>query len=803
MAVVRTPFSWLKEYLPRLNVTAAEVARLLTLNGIETEVANERAEAWQRIWVGRIERLEKHPDADKLLLATVDYGQGRKTVVTGALNLKEGDVVPYAEVGARHISSKTGEVVTLEPAKLRGVRSEGMVLSERELGLGADNEGILVLDAKLPVGAPLADVLAEAVLVSELRPNRADCLGVLGIAREVGALLDLSVGEPEADALPTTAPRHFRITIEDPGRCLRFTASFLRKVRVGASPPWLAARLAAAGMRPINNVVDVTNYVMLETGQPLHAFDQKRLRGGEIRVRRASPGERLGTLDGIERVLGPDVLVVADAERAVGIAGIIGGVESEISADTTEVVLEVAKWENRAIWRTAAAQHLQTEAGKRFSWDISPELVILAQRRALRLLRELAGAEAVAFADHYPAPRKTPNIRLPLARFERLMGYAVTREDALDALRRVGCHYAVDGDTLVVTPPYWRTDIAIAEDVIEEIARIVGYERIPTHLPEGPLPLHEPQPVRLFREQVRDELVGVGLQEIVSYPLIDPRWLAAITPDGQRLGPEPIRVTNPLSSELSVLRTALAPSLLDSARRNLRWTAGVALFEIGKRYLPRRADLPEERETIGIVLAGRGADAPRHWLAGETRAYDLFDLKGILEALANAVGLALPEPSPGAPALHPGRSYTLRDDEAVVGTVGQLDPRVAARWELPVATVVAELDLEALAKRRRPVDATLPARYPTAYRDLAIVVDESTPWASVRDAIRDAAGARLVGLVLLDVYRGPQAGVGRKSFAMRLTFQSPEGTLAEDEIEKLLRRVTGRLQHAFKATVRA
>lgn len=801
MAVARSPLSWLRDYVD-VTLGANQVAQLLTLAGIETEVHDPRAEEWERIWVGRIARLERHPNADKLQLATVEYGRLKKTVVTGASNLTEGDIVPYAEVGARLIDGRTGQPATLEPKTIRGVRSEGMVCSERELGLGDDHEGILLLDRGLRVGAPLADVLGEPVLVSELRPNRPDCLGVLGIAREVAALLDLEVREPALDHLPHREPRDFAVTIDDPAGCPRYTATFLRKVRVAPSPRWLADRLVAAGMRPINNVVDVTNYVMLETGQPLHAFDRRRLRGSAIRIRRAESGERLRTLDGEDRLLEPWMLAIADAERAIALAGIIGGADAEIAEDTTDVVLEVANFENRGIGRTATALRVQTESGKRFSWELSPYLVPVAQRRAVRLLRELAGAESPEALDRYSEPREPVNIRLPFDRIARLLGVQLAREDVLDALRRVGCQYAEAGDTLVVTPPPWRTDLVIPEDVIEEAARVIGYERIPTRLPSGPLPLHERHRLEEFRERLRDVLVGLGLQEIVSYPLIDPAWLERLTPDGARAGPEPLRVTNPTTVEQSVVRTTLEPSLLEIARRNLRVLAGVALFEIGAVHLPRANDLPEERWGVGIVLAGRRDEAPRYRLAGETGAFDLADLRGIIDGALAAVRVEVPEPEATADGLHPGRSAELRLDDRVALRYGQLHPLVAERWELPAETFVATLDLASLAEREMPASGELPPRYPAAMRDLAVVVDETTAWRAVRDEVTQAAGKRLDALTLLDVYRGQQIPAGRKSFAMRLALRAEEGTLAEAEIERLLRRVTGRLSQALGATIR-
>jgi phenylalanyl-tRNA synthetase beta chain len=378
----------------------------------------------------------------------------------------------------------------------------------------------------------------------------------------------------------------------------------------------------------------------------------------------------------------------------------------------------------------------------------------------------------------------------------KLLGVELSRDEVLAALRRLGFRYAVDGDTLVATPPPWRTDVVIPEDVIEEAARLVGYERIPTRLPSGPLPLPEPHPLEQFREAMREALVGLGLQEVVSYPLVDPSWL-----DDER----PVTVTNPLSRELSVLRTTLLPSLLDTARRNLAWTAGVVLFEIGKRYVPRPADLPEERWTVGILLAGRDApdDAPRHWSDGEARPFDYFDAIAAIDGLASALQLSLPELEPGAPGLHAGRSAWARVNDLQLLRVGQLTPEAAARWEVPPETVVAEIDLALLLERRVPPAAATPPRYPSAYRDVAVAVDEDLPWARVRDEARSAAGKALTGLALLDLYRGPQAGEGKKSLAMRLTFQSEQGTLAEEEIERLVRRVTARLQRTFGATLRA
>jgi phenylalanyl-tRNA synthetase beta chain len=810
MTIVRTPLSWLKEYVD-VDLPVRDLAHMLTMAGTETEAKSARAADWEGIWVGRVTKLERHPNADRLQLVTVDYGRGTMRVVTGAKNLSVGDVVPFAQAGASLVNGETGERFRLEAKSIRGVRSEGTVCSPKELGLGEDHEGIMLLDQSLPTGSALADAIGDASLESELTPNRSDCLGIVGIAREVAALLRVEVREPVLDGVPTEAPTDFSVTIEDREGCPRYAAAFIEGVRVGPSPAWMQERLVAGGMRPINNVVDVTNYVMLEVGQPLHAFDRRQLRGGAIRVRRARAQERLGTLDGVDRVLDPSVLVIADAERAVAIAGIIGGEDSEIADDTSDIVLEVASFEPKLIGRTATALGMHgsegSAAARRFAWELSPELVPIALRRAVRLLREHAGGHATGAIDVYPERREVPNVRLPLRDFERVLGTELPRDEVLDSLRRIGCRYAIDGELLVVTPPWWRTDISIGEDVVEEAARIIGYDRIPTRLPTGPLPLHERHETVEFRERLRDVLVGFGLQEIVSYALIDPRWLGLLTADGRPMTPEPLRVTNPVSAEQAVARTTLRPSLLDAARRNLRWTGGVAIFEIAPVYLPRPTDLPEERWTVGLLLSGTEApyEAQRHWTIGQARLFDYADLRGIVEASFEALGCALPEISPeeGAPGLHSGRSAAAVDGDRPTLRLGQLDPRVAERWELPEATFLAELDLELCARLQRPATGTLPSRYPSAQRDLAMIFDEERSWHEVAQEIHATGSHLLQRLVLVDVYRGPQVPEGKKSFAMHLIFQSPEKTLSDQEVDRAVRRIEGRLGQRLGATPRA
>ena len=804
--LIKVPVSWLREYVD-INVPIDELA--LKLHMSSTEVKGVERPWWgDKIRTARVEKLAKHPNADKLQLATVDYGAGApKTVVTGATNLQEGAIVPYADEGAEIIDGHTGERATLRGKPMRGIRSEGMVLSQKELGLSDEHEGIHILDAKLPVGAVLREVLGETVLALELQPNRPDCLGVVGIAREVAALLGTDLRDPPLERLSSAAPSGLDVRIEDEQACPRFAAALLTGIQIGPSPTWMHARLIAAGMRPIDNVVDITNYVMLELGQPLHAYDHRKLRGGLLVARQARRGESLRTLDGVDRVLPEGTLVIADAERALGVAGILGGEDSEIRDDTTTVALECASFEPRGIGRTSTKLGLHGSSGsaaaRRFSWELSPELVPIALARACRLLREHAGAKVEGLIDRYPNPRGPVNVRMRFSDVPRVMGIEIDAAETLDILRRLQFTAAADGDTLVATPPAVRTDVAIAEDIVEEVGRIAGYDRLPTRVPDGPLPLAERHPLEEFRERARDGLAGFGLQEIVSYSLIDPAWLRQLTADGVPIAPEPLRVLNPTTVSQSVARTTLRPSLLDAARRNLRSRSSVAIFEIAPIYLPRRADLPEERWTIGILLAGNAQPVKdgETWLVPERR-FDVRDLQGIVLGLSDLADVNISGDRVDAPGLHPGRSIAFGRGDATHLIAGQLDPRVAQMWELPAETFIAEIDLRLWHEAVSPSRVLPPPRYPPALRDLAVVIDEATLYAEAERVIRSAAGKDLESVSLLDVYRGPQIGAEKKSFAFRLVLRSQTGTLGDADVERLIRRVSGRLQQALGAAIR-
>lgn len=684
-----------------------------------------------------------------------------------------------------------------------------MVLSAKELGLGDDHDGILLLDASLRVGALLQDAIGETVIACEIAPNRPDALSITGIAREASALFAAPLRPPAGDDLsPALDPALLRVRIDDEDGCPRFAAAYLEDVRIAPSPAWMQDRLLAAGLRPISNVVDITNYVMLEIGQPLHAYDATRLHGRALVARRAGDGEALRTLDGKDRRLRPADLVIADGDRVLGLAGIMGGEDSEIRASTTSIALEAASFEPLGIRRSADRHGLAGSSGsaaaRRFGLALSPALVPLALARAVRLLREHAGARLVGAADVYPRRWTPSTVRMRVGDVRRVLGADITSEESAGALRRLGFRVEADGDALAATPPDVRTDIAIPEDLVEEIARVVGYDRIPTRVPSGPLPAHERHPLEQLRERVRDVLVGFGLQDTISHAAIDPAWLTLLTADGSALAPEPLRIVNPTSAAQSVMRPTLRASVLDTARRNLRHRPGVAFFEIGPVYLPRPHDLPDERWTVTICCAGRAAPVREGeiWLGGE-RDYDLHDLRGIVAGMCDLLRTTLPAGEPGAAGLHPGRSLRIEGDQRVAIVLGELDPRVGERWDLPPATYLAEVDLAWLLGRipARPA-ATTPPRYPPAVRDIAVIVDEARSYGAVADAVVQAAKGLVESVSLLDLYRGSQVGEGKKSFALRLVLRSPAGTLSEEDVDKAMRRIEARLERALDAVLR-
>jgi phenylalanyl-tRNA synthetase beta chain len=816
---MRVPVKWLREYV-NTELTTAEIAHRLTMAGLEAESIAQIGAEWDRVFVGEVETVERHPDADRLVLATVGAGEHRLTVVTGAPNIAAGQRVPLALIGARLIDGHSEELrhITLKASSIRGVRSEGMVCSEKELGLSDENEGIMVLPGDAPVGAPLRDYLGDDVIEFEITPNLVHAFSVLGIARELAAIVNQPTSVVQLADLSAVERRDDRVDISDPSLCGRYALAVIDNVTVAPSPEWMQRRLTAAGMRPVNNIVDITNYVMAEIGQPMHPFDADKLAGERIIVRPARSGERIVTIDHVERELDEHVLVIADAERAVTLAGVMGGVDSEVSDATTTILLESASFDAKSIRRTARVLRLPSEASARFQRGVDPNLAWTAIERFTALLAEIDPTASVrVVADAYPRPKGRSIVRMPYAEIERLLGMSIPMETVIDILKRLEFEVVVEdvgGEPLIVaSAPTYRYDITLPADIVEEVARIHGYESLPERLPEGgAVPIHR-DPARLVDQVAQDALIASGLQQVITYSMIADEDLLALSsrrdaiPDVLGGYPRPevdyVRATNPLRADWEIMRPTLLPSLLKIVAENLKYVDRVAIFETARTYQPvGRDDLPEERRGVCLALCGMRDLGGLHRAAD--RHYDFFDAKGTVETLLERLGASRVSFSAVKhPSMHPGRCAAVSLDSVQIGVVGELHPRVAANFGIDARVAVAEFDLEGFqgtlleSWRVSPISRFQPVR-----QDFAIVVDERTTAADVRAAIAIGAGPLAVGIDVFDVYRGAGVPEGSKSLAFTVTLSAPDRQLAEHEVERVRAKIEQNVKRRVGGTLR-
>jgi phenylalanyl-tRNA synthetase beta chain len=833
---MKVPLKWLAEYVP-LAIPIADLAERLTLAGLEVSGVHlyglpppeglrvksaDAGPVWEadKVLVAQVKEVAKHPNADKLKLVQVEYGAALpKQVVTGAPNIQVGDSGQKVVLGLAgfeyfdgHVSPK--QLKRLQPGMLRGIPSDAMVCSSFELGIDEEHEGIIILDDDAPVGTPAADYMGDVVFEVEVLPNMARCLSLIGIAREVAALtgqkLRLPASVPQSTGDSIDGKVHVRI--DDANLSPRYTATLLRGIRIGRSPGWMQRRLAYAGMRPISNVVDITNYVMLEWGQPLHAFDYDKLvaraagKAPTIVVRPARAGEVLKTLDGQERKLTPEVLIIADTAGPVALAGVMGGAETEVSSTTTNVLLESAAFDFLSVRRTMKALNLPSEASVRFSKGVSPDTAPAAAGRAAELMRQFAGATVCkGIVDAYPAPAAPKVIDLDLDEVHRILGMELSLEDCARILKTLEFKLDPRGaNQLRVTAPPHRIDIQEgAADLIEDIARLHGYDRMPATLLTDALPAQSNNASLLFEERVRDLLASLVLQEVVTYSLTTPEKEQAL---GLPAG-EYVRLLNPISSERSVMRRSVLAGVLEVAERNLRHTDTVRLFEIGSVYLPSPNEkLPAEPRRLALTLSGRRH--PESWDGADKNdpaALDFFDLKGLIEALVQALHLSEVRYRMGAvPGLHPRRGAELLAGDTWLGAFGELHPKAAEALKLEGRTILAgEFDLDAL-RAVAPVrfrGSQVP-QYPAALRDVAVIVPEETPADRVEAEIRAAGGELLASLRLFDLYRGDSIAPGQKSLAYALTYQALDRTLTDKEVDKAHRKIEDRLKHVLKASIR-
>ena len=849
---MKVPISWLKEFVD-ISFPLESLAHQLTMAGLEVEEIHyvglpmpknsDDSTQHQEIkisgieWdpttlvVGAVLEVNPHPNADRLVLCQLDDGQKIHTVLTGAPNLYpfrgKGPLpkpikVAYAKEGARlYDGHQSGQVLTtLKRAKIRGIESYSMACSEKELGISDEHEGIIFLDDDAPVGMPLVDYMGDAVLDIAITPNIARCASIYGVAREVAAITNQTLRHPTLKPIRQGKPIEGRVSIQinNPDLNPRFVLGLIENIQIRPSPYQVQRRLRLAGMRPINNIVDVTNYAMLELGQPLHAFDYdvliKRAEGKapKIITRPARAGEQLKTLDNVERRLDDFTILVCDEVGALSIAGVMGGAESEVSENTQNVLLEGAAWNMINIRRTVLAQSLPSEAAYRFSRGVHPAMAERGVLRGLELMQQWSdGAVAQGLVDAYPKPYIDPQITITPAEVQRNLGISLTSPEICSLLQRLEFKVRQDGEKITATVPDHRLDISSGvvgrADLMEEIARIYGYERIPTTRIADELPPQREDSLRLHEESLRDLLVNLGLQEVQTYRMTSPERQSRLPfiltpPAGQE---EPISLLNPIASDRTILRQSLLISLFESAEHNSRLQTRLALFEISPVYWkdPNNV-LPQEILHLAIVMGGQRE--PLGWQTTQDSQMDFYDLKGILESLVEGMHLSQVHYEVAHhPAFHPGKCAGLYLGDQVLGYLGELHPVVQARFELSEAPLQAlELDLN-------PLLVAIPAHYvinpvatfPPVLEDIAVIVDETTPAGKVEECIRLAGGKMLVSVRLFDVYCGEQIGKNKKSLAYNLVYQAPDRTLTDQEVAQIRNRIVRRLEQELDGHLRS
>lgn len=803
-----TSKAWLKQYIER-DFTSKEIDQGLTQAGLEVDLVTDLSQAFSdKVVVGQVVACEKHPQADRLSLCQVSDGEQNYQVICGAKNCRTGLKTPFAKLGAKLVGG-----VTIEKASLKGLDSYGMLCSAKELGVEAgllserDKEGIWELDGRLPLGLPLAQALGFSDVTFDLSitPNRADCFGMIQIARELAMMHEeeLKVPKVRNDQDQADIKDWIKVSIEDENLSNRYLARVLREVKIGPSPLWMQGLLRASGIRPINNVVDVTNYVMLETSQPLHAFDYDKISGKEISVRAARAGEEVVTLDGKARTLVEKDIVITDADKPVAVAGVMGAENSQVDEKTKTILFESAHFDYAHVRNTSRRLGLRSEASGRFERGLSPEGSLYAINRALDLLEEMGAGRAVAGAlDVYPKKQKRYSIKVDTDRVNRTLGTDLSKATILTYFKRLGfsLEEGEDGSVEVLVPPY-RMDISRHVDLIEEVARIYGYDNIPVTLPVSATnTLREKADISLSR-RVKTILAGLGLSEIITYAFIDPK-------DIDRLGLDPektdrLKLLNPLSVDQSEMRTSLIPGMLKTAHNNMRKNQKeLRLFEVGKVFLPKgKKEQPLEVRKLSCLVSG---PEERAW-HGKVPALDFFYAKGITDAFLSALMVddVVYEPYADHPSFHPGRTARLLRKGQPIGILGEIHPRVEDSYQLSQRVYVLEMDLEAL------VDAQVSlasfqdlAKYPSTLRDIAFSVPEAVTHADIMAVINKASNDKVVDYRLFDLYQGQQIEEGRKSLAYSLTYQDKERTLKDKEVQSLHQAIRQSLEEDLGAKLR-
>lgn len=788
------PLKWLRDYVD-IEVSAKEFADKMTMTGSKVEKVENFGEEIEKVVVAKILEIRKHPDADKLSITKVDIGSEIVQIVTGAANIKEGDYIPLALVG-----SKLPGGVKIKKGKLRGELSEGMMCSGQELGIPShmipDNkkDGIYILDEEFELGKDVKEVLGinDSLIEFEITSNRPDCLSIIGIAREAAVTMDKQIKYPVINVKESNEEIKFNIQIEDENLCPRYSARMIKDVKIGPSPYWMQRRLIEAGVRPISNIVDITNYVMLEFGQPLHAFDLSKISGDTIIVRKAKNEEKFKTLDDVERTLDENMLLITDKDKSLAIAGVMGGANSEVSSNTTQILLESASFNSDNIRSTSKRLSLRTEASSRFEKGIDVNLAETALNRAAQLIEELgAGVVLKGSVDNYKNKVENKKLFVRHQRINKLLGENIPIAQFVEILENLEFKCSLVEDKIEVVVPSFRLDIEAEADILEEIARIYGYDKITPRMIHGETTMGLKTIGQRFEENIKDFLVSMGLNEILTYSFVSPKGVDKINLSNESIKRKFIKLINPLGEETSVMRTTLLPNMLDViSRNNSRKVEEFAGFEVGNTFMPIDDIMPMEKKSICIGLYGN---------------VDFFNLKGVIEELFNNIGFDNYEiiPEKNHPTFHPGRCANIVYNSNTIGTFGELHPAVLDNYDINKKVYCAEIDFELLLMFARDTKSYRPLpKYPSINRDIALLVKDEVFVKDIEDIIKENSKGLVESFKLFDVYKGSQIEKGYKSIAYSIVYRSEEKTLTDEEVTLVHENIVNQLNEKLNATLR-
>ena len=790
---MKLPLSWLSDYLDMTGITPEQYNHAMTMSGSKVEGIENLGDEIENVVTGKILSVEKHPDADKLKICQVDVGSETIQIVTGADNVKPGQTVPVAKDGARLPGGKK-----IKKGKLRGVVSNGMMCSYEEIGMTKEDfpdaeYGILILEDGLPLGKDIKEVfgLDNPVVEFEITSNRPDCFSIIGLARETAVTFNrpFHLHTPEVKGSGDDIHNYMKVTVDEPALCKRYTAKMVKNVKIGPSPRWMVDRLRSCGIRSINNLVDITNYVLLEYGQPMHAFDMNYLEGGEIHVRRAEENEKMTTLDGTEHTLDSSMLMICDGKKPVAVAGVMGGENSEVREETKDVLFESATFLGSSVRITAKKLGLRTESSSRYEKGLDTENAVPAVLRACELVEKLGCGEVVdGLIDVYTAKPETVKISFEPERINQFIGFNVPVDFMVQALTDLGFVVA-NGE---ITVPTYRPDVLCFNDVAEEVARIYGYDKIPSTLMKGEATVGVKTYEQKLEERVKNTLVGCGLHEILVFSFTNPNIFDKLNMDDDDPRRTAVVISNPLGEENSIMRTTALASMMEVISRNENFKAeSVRLFEVGKVYLPVLGEqLPEEKNVVTLGMFG---------------GCDFYDLKGIVEVLLNDLGIAKASflPKSDDPTFHPGRCAELIAGGKVIGRLGQMHPAVCENYDVENHVYAAELDLDALISLANTDKSykKLP-KFPSTQRDLALIADDGVLAAQIESIIKKKAGNIFESLTLFDVYKGKQVPEGKKSMAYSVVFRAEEKTLTDEDVNPVVDSILKALSDQLGVTLR-